>query len=36
MIFNKGSERLFLKLKKTPNNTFSMDGLAEKTVILNK
>jgi len=28
MVFNKGSERIFLRFKKTPRNTFPKNGLA--------
>jgi len=36
MVFNRGVERLFLRFKKTSENTFLMDGLAGETAILDK
>jgi len=36
MVFNRGSKRIFLRFKKTPTNTFLMDGLAGKTATLDK
>jgi len=36
VIFNRGSKRLFLRFKKTPENTFLMNGLSGKTTTLNK
>jgi len=36
MIFNRGFEKLFLRFKKTLGNTFHRDGLAGKTVTLDK
>jgi len=36
MIFNRGSERLFLKFKKTLGNTFPRDDLAEENATLSK
>jgi len=34
MVFNRGSERLFLIFKKYTRNMFSMDGLVRKTAII--
>jgi len=36
MVFNRGSERLFPRFKKTPENTFPKDGLAGETVTMGK
>jgi len=36
MVFNKGSERLFLRFKKPRGNTFLRDGLARETATLGK
>jgi len=36
MIFNRGSERLFLRFKKILRNTFPIDGLARETATLGK
>jgi len=36
VVFNRGSERLFLRFKKTPGNTFPMDDLAGETATLGK
>jgi len=36
MVFNKDSERLFLRFKKTSGNTFYMDGLVGETTTLGK
>jgi len=36
MVFNKGSEILFLRFKKNPGNTFLKDGLAGETATLGK
>jgi len=35
MVFNKGSERLFLRFKKTSGNTFPNDGLERETARVN-
>jgi len=36
VVFNRGSERLFLRIKKTPENTFPKNGLAGETTTLDK
>jgi len=36
MIFNRGSERFFLRFKKTLGNIFLKDDLAGETATLNK
>jgi len=36
MVFNRGSERLFLRFKKTSGNMFSKNGLAGETTTLGK
>jgi len=36
MVFNRGSERLFLRFKNTPRITFLRDGLVGETATLSK